>query len=121
LAFLTQNKAKLFKKLIVTLAFEKKRQFNFLAENWQKSEKIVIITSTPDWANFSLLGDCYLWFGLVCKLLKQTNFYGFFFHGLRSVIILTKNGLGYILGDFFTNASGHPVLLFHSPEVNVEK
>jgi hypothetical protein len=22
---------------------------------------------------------------------------------------MTKNGLGYILGDFFTNASGHPV------------
>jgi hypothetical protein len=24
------------------------------------------------------------------------------------VLILTKNGLGYILGDFFTNPSGHP-------------
>jgi hypothetical protein len=24
------------------------------------------------------------------------------------VLILAKNGLGYILGDFFTNASGHP-------------
>jgi hypothetical protein len=26
-----------------------------------------------------------------------------------SVFILTKNGLGYIVGDFFTNSSGHPV------------
>jgi hypothetical protein len=25
------------------------------------------------------------------------------------VILLTKIGLGEILGDFFTNASGHPV------------
>jgi hypothetical protein len=27
------------------------------------------------------------------------------------VFIFTKNGLGYILGDFFTNSSGHPELL----------
>jgi hypothetical protein len=25
-------------------------------------------------------------------------------------LIFTKNGLGYILGDFVTNSSGHPVL-----------
>jgi hypothetical protein len=24
------------------------------------------------------------------------------------VMIWTKNGVGYILGDFFTNSSGHP-------------
>jgi hypothetical protein len=46
LAFLTQNKAKLYKILIITLVFEKKR--HFLAENWKKSPKNVIITSTPD-------------------------------------------------------------------------
>jgi hypothetical protein len=46
LAFLTQNKAKLFKKMIITLVLEK--NINFFAENWQKSQKIVIITSTPD-------------------------------------------------------------------------
>jgi hypothetical protein len=45
LAFLTQNKAKLCKILIITLVFEKNA--NFFAENWQKSQKIVIITSTP--------------------------------------------------------------------------
>jgi hypothetical protein len=45
LAFLTQNKAKLCKILIITLVFEKNA--NFFAENWQKSLKIVIITSTP--------------------------------------------------------------------------
>jgi hypothetical protein len=31
-----------------------------------------------------------------------------FFLGKIYVLILTKNGLGYILGDFFTNSSGHP-------------
>jgi hypothetical protein len=45
---LTQNKAKLCKMLIITLVFEKNA--NFFAENCQKSPKIVIITSTPDWA-----------------------------------------------------------------------
>jgi hypothetical protein len=45
LAFLTQNKAKLFKFLIITLVFEKNAIF--FAENWQKSQKFAIITSTP--------------------------------------------------------------------------
>jgi hypothetical protein len=43
--FLTPNKAKLCKILITTLVFEKNA--NFFAENWQKSQKIVMITSTP--------------------------------------------------------------------------
>jgi RNase P/RNase MRP subunit p30 len=45
--FLIQNKAKIRKtKLIITLVFEK--DANFFAENWEKSPKIVIITSTRD-------------------------------------------------------------------------
>jgi hypothetical protein len=43
---LTQNKAKLCKNLIITLVFEKNAKF--FDENWQKSLKIVIITSAPD-------------------------------------------------------------------------
>jgi uncharacterized membrane-anchored protein YitT (DUF2179 family) len=46
LAFLTLNKAKLFKILITTLVFEKNA--NFLPKKSQKSQKIVIITSSPD-------------------------------------------------------------------------
>jgi hypothetical protein len=46
LAFFTQNKAKLCKILIITLVFEKNA--NFFAENCQKSQKIVTITSVPD-------------------------------------------------------------------------
>jgi hypothetical protein len=33
---------------------------------------------------------------------------GYFFHGKTCVLIFARNVLGYILGDFFTNASGHP-------------
>jgi hypothetical protein len=44
LAFFTQNKAKLCKFLIITLDF--KKNANFFAENWEKSPKIGIITST---------------------------------------------------------------------------
>jgi hypothetical protein len=45
LAFLTQNKAKLCKILIIALVFDKNA--SLFAENCQKSQKIVIITSTP--------------------------------------------------------------------------
>jgi hypothetical protein len=45
MAFFAQNKAKLCKNWFITLGFEKNA--NFFAENWQKSQKIVIITSTP--------------------------------------------------------------------------
>jgi hypothetical protein len=45
LTFLTQNKAKLSKFFITTLDFDKNA--NLFAENWQKSQKIAIITSTP--------------------------------------------------------------------------
>jgi hypothetical protein len=45
MAFLTQNKGKLCKILIITLVFEKNA--NFFDENCRKSQKIVIITSTP--------------------------------------------------------------------------
>jgi hypothetical protein len=46
MAFFDQTKAKLCKNWIKALVFEKNA--NFLAENWQKSQKIVIITSTPE-------------------------------------------------------------------------
>jgi hypothetical protein len=45
LAFLAQSKAKFCKNLSITLVFEKNAIF--FAENCRKSQKIVIITSTP--------------------------------------------------------------------------
>jgi hypothetical protein len=46
LAFWLKTKLKYAKILIITLVFEKNA--NFFTENRQKSQKIVIITSTPD-------------------------------------------------------------------------
>jgi hypothetical protein len=45
LAFFAQTAATFCKNLIITLVFEKNA--NFFAENWQKSQKIMIITSAP--------------------------------------------------------------------------
>jgi hypothetical protein len=69
LAFLTQKKAKLFKFLIITLDFEKNAIF--FAENWQKSQKIVIITSTPDWANLRLWAIIYKRWAVLWQLQKK--------------------------------------------------
>jgi hypothetical protein len=46
LAFFAQNKAEICKNWIITLCFFLEKRY-FFAENWQKSQKIVIITSTP--------------------------------------------------------------------------
>jgi hypothetical protein len=54
LAFFAQTSVVFAKIVIITLVLRKTP--NFFAENWQKSQKIVIITSTPDWANFRPLG-----------------------------------------------------------------
>jgi hypothetical protein len=42
------------------------------------------------------------------KLHKVKVKFGYFFVSLEYALILTKNGFGYILGDFVTNSSGHP-------------
>jgi hypothetical protein len=52
LAFLTQNKDKKCKNLIITLVFEKNA--NFVGEKWQKSQKILISTSTRGRIYFAL-------------------------------------------------------------------
>jgi hypothetical protein len=51
MAFLTQTKGNFAEKVIMTLVFEKNA--NFFTENWQKSQKIVIIKSVPDRTNQS--------------------------------------------------------------------
>jgi hypothetical protein len=93
------------KKVIITGVFEK--DANFFAENWQISRKIVIITSTPDWAKFRRLGYLSFTFG------------GFYEKGSPhlhkefspSVQVMykfcPKNELHF--GQFFTDSSGHPV------------
>jgi hypothetical protein len=60
-------------------------------------------------AAFRTLGDCLLW-SVFEKSQKWLKIFCHFFHGKLSILILTKNGLGYILGDFFANSSGHSVV-----------
>jgi hypothetical protein len=55
LAFFVQTTASFCKNVIITLVFQKNA--NFLAENWRKSPKIVIITSPPEDRGFSFSPD----------------------------------------------------------------
>jgi hypothetical protein len=49
------------------------------------------------------------YFGPFCENYRSnTNYWATLFHSARFVLILTNHVLGYILGDFFTNSSGHP-------------
>jgi hypothetical protein len=41
---------------------------------------------------------------------SKINIWATLFHDTRYILFLQKNGLGYILCDFFTNSSGHPGL-----------
>jgi hypothetical protein len=66
---------------MVTLVFDKNA--NFFAENCQKSQKIVIITSTPDWANFRLSGKRLRWGGFFEKY-RSTIFWLLFQKIMRS-------------------------------------
>jgi hypothetical protein len=46
--------------------------------------------------------------GSFVKITEIAQLMGVLFHDKCCVLIFTRNGFGYILGDFFTNASGHP-------------
>jgi hypothetical protein len=57
------------------------------------------------------LGDFFT-FGMFLKIKEVAHFGAIFSNSTRYVLILTNNWLGYILGDFFTNSSGHPACAF---------
>jgi hypothetical protein len=40
--------------------------------------------------------------GSVSKITEVAKYLGRFFHGASYFFVLTKNGLGFILGDFFS-------------------
>jgi hypothetical protein len=57
---------------------------------------------------FSSIGQLNAW-AIFSKITEAINILGAtLFRGKMRVIILRKNGLGHILGDFFTHPSGHP-------------
>jgi hypothetical protein len=61
-------------------------------------------TRWPDWANGVIV------YPVSCFENYRSNPYFRFIFSVEKmyVLLLTKNGLGYILGDFFTNSFGHP-------------
>jgi hypothetical protein len=59
---------------------------------------------------FRPMGDCLLW-AVFLKIAKITYIFGYFFRRLRLCINNDKNVWGYILGDFRSNSSGHPVYM----------
>jgi hypothetical protein len=62
-------------------------------------------------SNFLLASECFLWAVNKKNLLRAQNF-GIFISTLIVLhLILTKHGLGYVLGDRFTNSSGHPDMI----------
>jgi hypothetical protein len=93
MVFLTQNKAKLCKVLIIALVFEKNA--NFFAENCQKSQITVIITSTPDWANGWLFALGSIW------KMAEIAISGCFFNSIDYVLILTIKMVRIHFGRFF--------------------
>jgi hypothetical protein len=63
---------------------------------------LFFLSGWPDWANFRLRENCLLW---AVHRTEVDWIYGAIFpQGKNNV---DKKGLGYILGDFFTNPSGH--------------
>jgi hypothetical protein len=52
------------------------------------------------------MGDCLLR-AVILKMKEIAFIFGLFFRGEGYALILTKN-VGFNLGDFFTNSSGHP-------------
>jgi hypothetical protein len=63
------------------------------------------------WVNFRLLCDCLTSLGSVLKITGVAQIYGLVFSTIPVVNYLGQKLAGqcmYILGDFFTNSSGHP-------------
>jgi hypothetical protein len=47
------------------------------------------------------IGRSFARLGRLIKISKYAKFSAYFFHFQGHVVILSKNGMGYILGDFF--------------------
>jgi hypothetical protein len=54
------------------------------------------------------MGECLL-LAVFITYKSSPSFCGTFCYGKNYELVLAKNGLGYILGNFFANSSGHPV------------
>jgi hypothetical protein len=73
---------------------------------------LIIRPGWPDWAKIRPRGLLSAVF-LIAQVGGQ-HFWATFLHGRDNAIILTKSVFVYILGDFFTNSSGHPEIDMHA-------
>jgi hypothetical protein len=78
----------------------------FLYISWMYvSTALAIEPGWPDWANFCLFD-----FWQLFENYRRSKNFGLLFNYMYKLCVNfdLKTGLGYILGDFFTNSSGHP-------------
>jgi hypothetical protein len=72
----------------------------------QKSKWLIEEKKVPETCFLFSRGSCQLccfFFGIDCRVTRLDEF-----SPIRLCFNFDKKGLGYIFGDFFTNASGHP-------------
>jgi hypothetical protein len=94
------------------------QRYQFFFDKFSGENILKVITSVlgwPDWANFRFAQRATAYFGRFFKTIRSSlNFWLLFssfsnlFSRLRLCINFDKNGLGYILGVFFTNSFGDP-------------
>jgi hypothetical protein len=89
------------------MVFEKNA--NFFAENWEKSQKIVIITSTTDWAKIRTIGDCLL-LAFFENYRTSPQLCATFFLSIDYVLILAKKWVGLHFRRFFHKLIWSPCL-----------
>jgi hypothetical protein len=70
---------------------------------------------------FSTIGRLFVYFGQFFNCKRSPKIWATFFPGKINLIILAPMGLGFSLGDFFTNSSGHPVCNRQFEEVAEKK
>jgi hypothetical protein len=74
------------------------------------------VSGWPDWASFRLLGGYLFTLGNWLKMTEvcSAKSWTVLSQCTTYVLFWRKKGLGYILGDLFTNSSSHPILRFHT-------
>jgi hypothetical protein len=77
--------------------------------SWRKLPSLVTLLKVILANRVTRLSDCLQTLGSFIKIMNISgqNLCATFFHGKSYVYILANYVLGYILGDFFTNSSGH--------------
>jgi hypothetical protein len=95
----------------VQWSVQRTQRFFFPSSFLRLSVVVLVHAGWPDWANFRQ----HIWRFLTMdsffsKISNVAKIFVLFFIGKSYALISTEMCNGYILGDFFTNSSGHPVV-----------